>query len=134
MGKLYNGSLYDAFGGKIADVEETIWAGDSFNRDSTIAYACATPATLTASCTVNKDLLDSFTYATGTVANVEGPTLAASKGGITISSKTDELEKRLHDLENMIRSGKKYIPHKQEQVEFSFRDGLKTLHYKREIE
>ena len=136
MAKLYNGSLYDAFGGKIADIEEAVWAGDSFNRDSTIAYACAEPATFTASnCMINKGVLDSLTgsYASGSAAHAEGLTSVA-KGCASISSKTEELEQKLRDLENMIRSGAKGLTHKHTQIESSFRDSLKTLHYKMEVE
>lgn len=136
MGKLYNGSFYDAFGSKIGEVEEAEWAGDSFNRNSTIAYACAEPATFTASnCAISKEILDSLTgsYASGSAAHAEGLTSVA-KGCASISSKTEELEQKLRDLENMIRSGAKGLTHKHTQIESSFRDSLKTLHYKREVE
>ena len=42
MAKLYknsNGAFYDAFGGKLGTIEEIEeeWAGDTFNRDTTVA-------------------------------------------------------------------------------------------------
>lgn len=126
MAKLYSNE--NGYFQALGEVEEAEFYGDTFNRNSTIAYACAEPATLTASCAINKDLLDSFTYATGTVAHADGYASVA-KGGITISSKTEELEQRLRDLEAFIRSGVKKTP-----APTPLRDGLKTLHYKREIE
>ena len=47
MAKLYRdpqgGAFYDAFGGKLGEVED-IWLGDSFNRGTTTAYCANTSA------------------------------------------------------------------------------------------
>jgi hypothetical protein len=133
MAKLYSNE--NGYFQTLGEVEEAEFYGDTFNRNSTIAYACAEPATFTANnCVIDKSILDSLkgTCTIGSSAHADGYASVA-KGAVSISSKTEELEQRLRDLEAFIRSGVKKTP-APAQVVSTFRDGLKTLHYKREIE
>lgn len=133
MAKLYSNE--NGYFQTLGEVEEAEFYGDTFNRDATISYACAQPATFTANnCVIDKSVLNSLTgsYAIGSSVHAEGYSTIA-KGTASISSKTEELEQRLRDLEAFIRSGVKKTP-APTQVIPTLRDGLKTLHYKREIE
>lgn len=116
---------YDAFGGKIGEVEE-VWAGDSFNRDTMDCYYSTAgvskgistePTTLSFTvnnCDWNADALASLT-GTNTVpfkvvADVD-----------TVTDKFAELQKQIDELRDKIK------------VESKLRSELRTLRYVREV-
>ena len=130
---------YDAFGGKISEVEE-VWAGDSFNRNG-LSYCCAVddisnatakcigaePATL--SFTVkdtnwNKDALDQIAYGKNVANNV---TLCIDD--IQFNSEVDSIKGLLDKLQEQINELKA-----TSKADNKLRVELRTLKYVREVE
>lgn len=148
MAKMYRypegGSFYDAFGGKVGEVEE-IWVGDSFDRNATLSF-CADG--------VNYDAaINSIVSSQPKVisANECGEVTfscdLASKGDITVAKGVrdtnyyndigitsdveclrdaiDRIEAQIVDLQ------RNFVPKKGVN---ELRSALKTLQYKREVE
>lgn len=127
MAKLYRnpegGAFYDAFGGKLGEVEN-IWCGDSFDRDSTI---CAYNVTDSA-------MDDKFIAAKG-LANATTPNLYCSgniKGVDVNIDGCDSLSMELKKIQAQFDELKKnFVP---KTSAHDLRSALKTLQYKREVE
>lgn len=136
MAKLYknsNGAFYDAFGGKIGSVEEIEeeWAGDSFNRDTTVAM-CNNASFTTASCSIDDSTLKSLS---GVVSISGDGTLSCSKGAVgnwdvAYSAQNDIIHEQLKKLQGQINELKQEQKKRQEGI----RSKLKTLKYEREVE
>ena len=127
MAKLYRypegGAFYDAFGGKIGEIEE-VWAGDSFNRDATIcAYDVAT-----------NTMSDAVVTAKGLARANTGNLYCSSNikdADVTID-RCDSLSMELKKIQAQINDFKQnFVPKKDAH---SLRSALKTLQYKREVE
>lgn len=139
MAKLYNsgkGTFYDAFGSKIGTVEEVEWAGDSFNRDTTVATC--NNASFTATCSLDSATLKSLNGVVG--INGDG-TLTCSKGtvgdwDVTFTTK-DEMSSTINTVQEQLKKLQGQIDElKQEQKkrQDGIRCKLKTLKYEREVE
>ena len=127
MAKLYRypegGGFYDAFGGKLGEVEN-IWCGDSFDRDST---ACAYNVT-------SSSTDDEFIIATGSAnertsnlycsGNIRGVDLAID-GCDSLSMELKKIQAQFDELK------KNFVP---KTSAHDLRSALKTLQYKREVE
>ena len=135
MAKMYRypegGSFYDAFGGKIGEVEE-VWAGDSFDRGATLSF-CADGMNYDAairSIISQPKVMSAQDYGEVTFScdSAMGSNYTALKG-VSITSSVDELKEKLEYLQEQIDSLKQ-----SKTVVKGIREELKTLHYKREIE
>ena len=129
MAKLYRnpegGAFYDAFGGKLGEVEN-IWCGDSFDRDSTIcAYDVASntmsDAIVTARGLANANANMSNLYCSG---NIKGVDLAID-GCDSLSMELKKIQAQFNELK------KNFVP---KTGAHDLRSALKTLQYKREVE
>lgn len=127
MAKLYRnpegGGFYDAFGGKLGEVEN-IWCGDSFNRDSAIcAYDVASNTTSDALVTA-RSLANATTPNLYCSGNIQGVDLAID-GCDSLSMELKKIQAQFDDLK------KNFVP---KTSAHDLRSALKTLQYKREVE
>ena len=139
MAKLYknsNGAFYDAFGGKLGTIEEIEeeWAGDAFNRDTTVAM-CNNASFTTASCSIDDMALNSLS---GTISiNSDGLTCSKSTVGnwdVTFSTK-DEVSSKFDSVHEKLKKLQGQIDElKQKKQQEGIRNKLKTLKYEREAE
>ena len=139
MAKMYKypegGAFYDAFGGKIGEVEE-IWAGDSFERSAldccyttadtsnAISAISAKPATLSFTvdnCNWNTDALATLAKGECIIGN-SGIEFKAVTDVDTVTDRFAELQKQIDELRDKIK------------VESKLRSELRTLKYTREVE
>lgn len=133
MAKLYRhpegGAFYDAFGGKIGEVEE-VWVGDSFNRDTTYCnYISATNSgelNFTAkNCNIIPDAFDSPLYiAKGSVQEEESILRVDD-----VYFNTTSIKEKLCELQGQIDALKSAC-----EAHNGIRAALKTLQYTREVE
>lgn len=147
MAKMYRypegGSFYDAFGGKLGEVEE-IWAGDSFDRDATLSF-CADGMNYDAA--IKRIVSQPQVIGVNECGDVTFSCDLASKGDITVAkgvrgtnyyndiditsdveclrNTIDRIEAQIGDLQ------RNFVPKKGAN---ELRSALKTLHYKREVE
>lgn len=127
MAKLYRypegGGFYDAFGGKLGEVEN-IWCGDSFDRDSAIcAYNVASSAKDEEFITA-KGLANANTGNLYCSGNIQGVDLTID-GCDSLSIELKKIQAQFDDLK------KNFVPKKDAH---DLRSALKTLQYKREVE
>jgi hypothetical protein len=133
--KANNGVFYTPFGDKIGSVEEAeVWAGDSFDRGTSLSYCSADSAksaTISATncCVDGKILNDLCGVATLSAAPLKGE-LCINTADVASSTKsiTDDikfLQKQIDVLRDEIRVKKDVAP---------LRAQLKTLNYTREVE
>lgn len=128
MAKLYRDpagvTFYDAFGGKIGEVEE-VWVGDSFDRNTAycnyVSAANSGELNMTVkNCNIIPDAFDSpLSIAKGSV-QAEEPILRVD--GATVKEKLCELQKQIDALKSTCEAHK------------GIRAALKTLQYTRELE
>ena len=105
----YNGgAFYDAFGGKIGEVEE-VWAGDSFDRDAACCNYVSAADSGELSFTVKSD------------TDVFSPRLAITTDSAYFNEKLCELQEQIDALKGTFKALK------------GIRAALKTLQYVREI-
>ena len=147
MAKMYRhpegGSFYDAFGGKIGEVEE-IWAGDSFDRNATLSF-CADGMNYDAVIkgitsqpkVISAQDCGEVTFSCD-LASQGDVTVAKSASGtnyyndINIASDVECLRDAIDRIEAQIGDlQRNFVPKKGAN---ELRSVLKTLHYKREIE
>lgn len=132
--KANNGVFYTPFGDKIGTVEEAeVWAGDSFDRGTSLSYCSdsAKSATFSATdCYVNGNILNDLCgVATLSAAPLKGE-LCINTADVASSTKsiTDDikfLQKQIDELKDNIQVKKDVAP---------LRAQLKTLNYTREVE
>lgn len=127
MAKLYRnpegGGFYDAFGGKLGEVEN-IWCGDSFDRNATIcAYDVATntmsDALVTARGLANESMGN--LYCNGSIKGVD----VTIDGCDSLSAELKKIQAQFDELK------KNFVPKTGAD---DLRSALKTLQYKREVE
>lgn len=127
MAKLYRypegGGFYDAFGGKVGEVEN-IWCGDSFDRDAMIcAYDVAANTTNDAFVTA-KGLARANTDDLYCSGNIKGADVSIN-GYNSLSAELKKIQAQFDDLK------KNFMPKKGA---YNLRSALKTLQYIREVE
>ena len=114
-----DGAFYDAFGGKLGQVEE-IWAGDSFNRSTTCCnYVAAANNGETSFTAINPD---AFAPPISTVGELTLRADDLSDSVYLIKDKLCELQEQINAL--------KVTPSAPKGI----RAALKTLQYAREVE
>ena len=137
MARMYRhpegGNFYDAFGGKIGEVEE-VWAGDSFDRNATLSfcadgmnYDAAIKGIVSQPKVISAQDYGEVTFSCDLATDKDYSFSALNN--IAITSSIDELKENLEYLQEQIDSLKQ-----SKTVAKGIREELKTLHYKREIE
>lgn len=123
MAKLYRnpegGAFYDAFGGKLGEVEN-IWCGDSFDRDSTICAYAASPNDLASIRSLTNATTPNL-YCSG---NIQGANVSID-GCDSLSMELKKIQAQFDELK------KSFVP---KTSAHDLRSALKTLQYKREVE
>ena len=138
------GSFYDAFGGKIGEIEE-VWAGDSFDRNATLSfcadgmnYDAAIKSITSQPKVIGANDCGEVTFCScdfapkGDLTIVKGANGTNYYNDINITSEVECLRDAIDKIEAQIGDlQRNYVPKKGAN---ELRSALKTLHYKREIE